>query len=40
MRLINGVLDASGKELARLRQCRERLEEDIEQKNVALDVDR
>eukprot|EP00284_Hemiselmis_tepida_P011211 CAMPEP_0174939876 /NCGR_PEP_ID=MMETSP1355-20121228/67726_1 /TAXON_ID=464990 /ORGANISM="Hemiselmis tepida, Strain CCMP443" /LENGTH=390 /DNA_ID=CAMNT_0016186917 /DNA_START=69 /DNA_END=1238 /DNA_ORIENTATION=- len=40
LRMVNGVLDAASKELARLRQCRERLEEDVEQKNVALDVDR
>jgi len=39
LRMLGGVLDAASKELARLRVCRERLEEDADQKRLALEVD-
>jgi len=39
IRMLGGVLDACEKELARLKICREKLEEDIDQKRIALEVD-
>eukprot|EP00288_Rhodomonas_lens_P013805 CAMPEP_0177708844 /NCGR_PEP_ID=MMETSP0484_2-20121128/10489_1 /TAXON_ID=354590 /ORGANISM="Rhodomonas lens, Strain RHODO" /LENGTH=414 /DNA_ID=CAMNT_0019220427 /DNA_START=209 /DNA_END=1453 /DNA_ORIENTATION=- len=39
IRMLGGVLDACEKELARLKVCREKLEEDIDQKRIALEVD-
>jgi len=39
IRMLGGVLDACEKELGRLKTCRERLEEDIDQKRIALEVD-
>ncbi len=33
------MLDACEKELSRLKICREKLEEDIDQKRIALEVD-
>lgn len=39
IRMLGGVLDACTKELARLKICREKLEEDIDQKRQALEVD-
>ena len=38
IRMLGGVLDACDKELARLKVCREKLEEDIDQKRIALEV--
>ena len=39
IRMLGGVLDACDTELARLKVCREKLEEDIDHKRVALEVD-
>uniref|UniRef100_A0A7S0I2L7 Tektin n=1 Tax=Hanusia phi TaxID=3032 RepID=A0A7S0I2L7_9CRYP len=39
IRMLGGVLDACDKELAKLKVCREKLEEDIDQKRIALEVD-
>ncbi|KAJ1475714.1 Tektin family-domain-containing protein [Baffinella frigidus] len=39
IRMLGGVLDACEKELSRLKVCREKLEEDIDHKRIALEVD-
>mmetsp|Transcript_21051 Transcript_21051/g.57994 ORF Transcript_21051/g.57994 Transcript_21051/m.57994 type:complete len:393 (+) Transcript_21051:163-1341(+) len=39
IRMLTGVLEACEKELGRLKICREKLEEDIDQKRIALEVD-